>query len=100
VQEAVTNYIWKNQNQNEEYCIRIYTPSVIPHTYNYLFSTQNMKPTSEWVKGACWFIVEADSYKKRRDDWLVVHEPKDKHTMVKKTIKDVEIRYYKVLPKE
>ncbi|MCX6730807.1 MAG: hypothetical protein NTZ55_03090, partial [Candidatus Roizmanbacteria bacterium] len=67
-------------------------------TYNYLFLTQNMKPSSEWVNGTCWFIVEADSYKKRRDDWLQINEPKDKHTVVVKTIKDVEIRYYKVTP--
>jgi hypothetical protein len=100
IQEAVVNYINKNQNQQQDYCLRIYTPSVIPHTYNYLFLVQNMKPSSEWIKGACWFIVEADSYKKRRDDWLQVNEPKDKHTMMKKTIKDVEIRYYQVIPQK
>lgn len=98
VQEAVINHILKNQNQNEEYCLRIYTPPVIPHTYNYLLLVNNMKPNSEWVNDSCWFIVEADSYKKRRDDWLAIHEPKDVHTVHIKKIKDVEIRYYKVTP--
>lgn len=99
VQETVANYILKNQNQTQEYCLRVYTPSVIPHTYNYLFLINKMKPNSEWINGTCWFIVEADSYKKRRDDWLVIHEPKDKHTVVIKKIKDVEIRHYKISPK-
>ncbi|MCX6732202.1 MAG: hypothetical protein NTV98_01535 [Candidatus Roizmanbacteria bacterium] len=100
VQEAIVNYVNKNQDQHQEYCLRIYTPSVIPHTYNYLFLVRNVKPSSEWVNGTCWFIVEADSYKQRRDDWLTINEPKDKHTVVVKTIKDVEIRYYKVNPQE
>lgn len=99
IQETVVNYILKNQDQNKKYCVRIYTPSVIPYTYNYLFLVQKMKPIGEWVNGTCWFIVEADSYKKRRDDWLMINEPKDKNTVQIKTVKDVEIRYYKVLPK-
>lgn len=100
VQEAVVNHIYKTQDQTKEYCVRVYTPSVIPHTYNYLFLVKKMKPSSEWVNGRCWFIVESDSYEKRRDDWLQVHTPKDKHTVKIKKVKDVEVRYYKVLPKE
>jgi len=96
VQEAVISHILKNQDQNREYCLRMYTPSVITHTYNYLLLVNNMKPSSEWVEGTCWFIVDADSYKKRQDDWLLTNEPKDTHTVVKKTIKDVEIRYYQI----
>lgn len=99
VQESVVGIVLSSQDQSEEYCVRIYTPSVIPHTYNYLFLINKMKPATEWVNGSCWFIVEADSYKKRRDDWLEVHVPKDKHTVEMKTIKDVEVRHYKVLPK-
>lgn len=99
IQEAVVSHILKNQDQNKEYCLRIYTPSVIPHTYNYLFLIHNMRPSGEWVNGTCWFIVEADSYKKRRDDWLAMNEPKDKNEVSVTKIKDIEIRYYKVLPK-
>lgn len=99
VHESVVNYINKNQDQHQEYCLRIYTPSVIPHTYNYLFLANKMKPSSEWVNGACWFIIEADSFKERRQTWLDINEPKDKNTVEIKKIKDIEIRYYKVLPK-
>ncbi len=98
VQETVTKSILKNQDQSKAYCLRIYTPSVIPHTYNYLFLINKMKPSSEWVNGTCWFIVESDSYKKRRDDWLEVNEPKDKYEVSITRVKDVEIRYYRVLP--
>ncbi|MFZ2026286.1 MAG: hypothetical protein WAV30_03315 [Microgenomates group bacterium] len=98
VQEAVINHIIRNQDQNKEYCLRIYVPAVIPHTYDYLLLTNNMHPTSEWVDGTCWFIIEADSYQKRRDDWLMVHEPKENHTVEKTMIKDVEVRYYRIRP--
>lgn len=99
VQESVVKFILKKQDLNKEYCLRVYIPSVIPHTYNYLFLVNKMKLTSEWVNGSCWFIVEADSYKKRRDDWLEINEPKDKHTVEIKKIKDVEIRHYTISPK-
>lgn len=98
VQEAVINHIIRNQDQGKEYCLRVYVPAVIPHTYDYLLLTNNMHPTSEWVDGTCWFIVEADSYQKRRDDWLSVHEPKESHTLEKTLIKDVEVRYYRIRP--
>jgi len=99
VNEAVVNYILRNQNLDKKYCVRIYTPSVIPHTYNYLFLVNKMSPSNEWVQDTCWFIVEPDSYKKRRDEWMRINEPKDPHTVDIKIVKDIEIRYYKVLPK-
>ncbi|MFH0773508.1 MAG: hypothetical protein V1922_04320 [bacterium] len=99
VQEAVVNYINNNQDQSKEYCLRIYTPPVIPHTYNYLLLVKKMKPSSEWVNGTCWFIVESDSYKKRRDEWLQIHEPKDNNIVKTVTMKDVEVRYYKIISK-
>jgi len=99
VNEAVVNYILRNQDLDKKYCVRIYTPSVIPHTYNYLFLIHKMKPSNEWAQDTCWFIVEPDNYKKRRDEWERINEPKDPHTVVVKIIKDIEIRYYKVLPK-
>lgn len=98
VHETVVKHIIDNQDLNQEYCIRVYTPSVIPHTYNYLFLVHNMKPSSEWVNGTCWFIVEADSFKERRQAWLDINEPKDENTVTVKKIKDIEVRYYKVLP--
>lgn len=104
IQEDAMNVIMQNESANSQFCVRIYTPPVIPHTYNYLFMYNRLKgkistPSSEWVSGTCWFIVESDSYKKRRDDWLEVNEPKDKYEVSITKLKDVEVRYYKVLPK-
>lgn len=104
IQEDVVNVILQKESSRADFCVRIYTPPVIPHTYNYLFLYNELKgkmkpPSSEWINDSCWFIVEADSYKKRRDDWLAVNEPKDKNEKTVIQMKDVEIRYYKVLPK-
>lgn len=105
VHEEVIRYIAKNQDLKKDYCIRIYTPSVIPHTYNYLFLVNKMRPSSEWVNGTCWFVIEADyqretdSFKSRRKIWLETNKPKDENTVAIKKIKDVEVHYYKVLPK-
>ncbi len=104
IQEDVMNVILQKESTKKDFCLRIYTPPVIPHTYNYLLLYNKLEgkintPISEWVNGTCWFIVESDSYKKRRDDWLSVHVPKDKHEVTVTKLKDVEVRYYKVLPK-
>jgi len=104
IQEDVMNLILSKESTKKDFCLRIYTPPVIPHTYNYLLLYNKLQgkintPSSEWIDGTCWFIVEADSYKKRRDDWLAIHEPKDKNEVTITTFKDVEVRHYKILPK-
>ena len=100
VQEKAVDFILKNQDTAKNYCVRIYTPPVIPHTYNYLFLYKKTAPSKEWVNETCWFIVEADSNKERRQDWLQTNEPKDEHTVVVQKIKDIEVRKYSVLPKK
>jgi len=104
VQEDVVNIILQKESIKKDFCVRIYTPPVITHTYNYLFMYNKLQgkiniPSTEWINGTCWFIVESDSYKKRRDNWLAIHEPKDKNEVTIIKMKDVEVRYYKVLPK-
>lgn len=96
VQEQVAQYLLNRTRSTDRYCLRIYTPSVIPHTYNYILLVHNQKPSSEWVDGKCWFIIEADSFAQRREDWIETNRPKDKHSVTIKKIKDVEIRYYEV----
>lgn len=104
IQEDVINVILQKESAQKNFCLRIYTPPVIPYTYNYLLMYNKLQgkiniPSTEWIDNTCWFIVEADSYEKRRDDWLAVHEPKDAHEVIVTKLKDVEVRYYKVLPK-
>ncbi len=96
VQEKIVAHILERNVKNKNFCVRVYTPSVIPHTYNYLWQVNNLTPSTEWINGACWFIVEADSFTQRRQDWLDTHMPKDKHTKTVTKIKDVEVQYYEV----
>jgi len=85
-----------SKTENRPFCLRIYTPPIHPYTYSYLLKQKGINPSSEWVNGTCWFIVEADSFAKRRQDWLDTHMPKDKHTKKVIHVKDVEIQYYEV----
>ncbi len=93
--EVIINSII-NKTDNKPFCLRIYTPPIHPYTYSYLLKQKGLNPSSEWVNGTCWFIVEADSFAKRRQDWLDTHMPKDKHTKKITHVKDVEIQYYEV----
>lgn len=85
------------KTKSKPFCLRIYTPPIHPYTYSYLLKHKGLNPTSEWINGTCWFIVEADSFAQRRQDWLNTHMPKDKHTKTVTKIKDVEVQYYEVL---
>lgn len=73
----VLNYLYA-QNKNQPFCVRIYTPPVIPYTYNYLFNYyQRVKKypavSTEYVNHKCWYIVEqeqdSDGYKARITQW-------------------------------
>ena len=73
----VLNYLYA-QNKNQPFCVRIYTPPVIPYTYNYSFNYyQRVKKypavSTEYVNHKCWYIVEqeqdSDGYKARITQW-------------------------------
>ena len=62
VHRAIVSYIIAHEENLNNYCVRIYTP-VFPHTYNYVFAYEKLKrgvslPGTEWINGACWFIME------------------------------------------
>ena len=76
--EAVS-YLYKNVG-NEQFCLRMYTPPVITHTYNYLLDQQSrtgkgMYPRTEYLNNECWYFIESDSFAKRRDDWIINNIP-------------------------
>lgn len=102
VQRAVVAYILTHEKNTDNYCVRIYTPPVIPYTYNYLFTYEKMKgkialPGSEWVNGTCWFIMEQDPYKFRLNEWKKVNEPERKAIVTSKKIQEVLINHYEVI---
>lgn len=46
-------------------CVRVYTPPVIPHTYNYMFSYYSAhkgysSPSTEFQSKKCYFIMEKE----------------------------------------
>ncbi len=69
---ATVNYLYE-QNKNKPFCVRIYTPPVIPYTYNYLFSYYSsagyVKPSEGFVDKSCWYIFDKETYQFRVDQW-------------------------------
>lgn len=74
IQKAVVKYIVDREKGNK-YCVKIYTPPVIPHTYNYLFDyyatiKETIYPFDQYYEGRCWFILERDPFTFRREKWI------------------------------
>lgn len=68
-------------SNSDSLCVRIYTPPVIPHTYNYLFQYNADKknkpyPGSDFIDGRCWYVIERDDNGERRQKWLDANLPK------------------------
>ncbi len=60
---------------SDKFCLRIYTPPVIPHTYNYLLDTATRRkdmtyPRTVYIDKHCWYLIENDANQERRDIWL------------------------------
>ncbi len=57
----------------EDFCARIYTPPVVPHTYNYLFHYSNLSgykvPLDNFVNDSCIMIIDHDEYSFRVEEW-------------------------------
>lgn len=74
-QSDIVDYVAEKNKDKNEYCVKIYTPPVIPYTYDYLFLYKKLAkkttiPQKDWIENRCWFIIEPDDYKERRDKWL------------------------------
>jgi hypothetical protein len=65
----------KELSGSKPICLRIYTPPVIPHTYNYLFDYYERggypKPSNLYLNNECYYIFEKDEagYEFRTDQW-------------------------------
>lgn len=90
------DYIHK-QVGSKPYCLRIYTPPVITHTYSYLLDlharTQGMTyPRTVFYKHECWYIIEHDENNERLDAWLKGNIPAEgKKLLQHRMSKDVVI---------
>jgi len=99
VQKDIVDYI-HGQIKTTPYCVIVYTPPVIPYTYDYLFVYKRISknipdPLHEWYGNQCWYIIEYDDNKERKDEWLEKNIPKEAKQVSDKRIKDVDIQLWK-----
>jgi len=93
-------YIY-DKEKNQPFCVRVYTPPVIPYTYNYLFSyyakIKNIdRPTNEFINKKCYFIIENDVYDFRLKKWLDENIPKNGKKIIEEKInKDIQVQLWK-----
>lgn len=72
--QKIVDTLLQNVENTSSYCARVYTPPVIPHTYNYLFLYQKTayrvpEPKFDWVNKQCWMIIEYDPFGFRAVKW-------------------------------
>ena len=77
--DRIVNYFIENTG-NKDFCLRIYTPPVIPYTYNYLFSYYSHKqkvkyPGIDYKNNKCFYLVDKDTYQFRVDKWEKENKP-------------------------
>lgn len=82
-------YIYQNVGK-DNFCLKVYTPPVIPYTYDYLTSYYSrvegfQKPSIDFANNQCWYIIEDDFYKSRLNDWKKGNIPKEA-TLIKSKV--------------
>ena len=88
------------QTKNKDFCLKIYTPPVIPYTYDYLISYYSKikninRPMKDYVNNKCYFIIEADSYNFRVEKWRKENIPVNgKKLLYHRINKDIEIELW------
>lgn len=95
----IVNYILEKEKYSSSYCVKIYTPPVIPYTYDYLFlysklSKHSLIPEKDWIRQQCWAIIEPDDYKERQANWIKDNIPRVAHKVSEKNINGTLIRLY------
>ncbi len=88
-----------SQVKTNDFCVKIYTPPVIPYTYNYLFSYYSQHhgvkyPKDEFVQNRCYFIIESDDYKERAEKWRAANIPIPAKLLNTKKIGDVKLELW------
>lgn len=93
-------YIY-NQEKEKDFCVKVYTPPVVPYTYDYLFSYYSKikninRPSTDYVENKCWFIIESDQYGFRVNEWIKKNIPENGKKLFSHEInKDIKIELWK-----
>jgi len=100
-QEDVVSYVVSNIGPDKDYCLRVYTPPVIPYTYDYLFFHQKRQnkikdASKDFVDNQCWYIIERDDYAERRQEWLDANLPVGGFVVQEETFRDVQVQLWGV----
>lgn len=100
----VVSYIHQNEKNLDNYCVIIYTPPAIPYTYNYLFhyyqKFNNISyPKDGWADNKCWFVIEADHYDERRENWIKDRIPESAKKLNEVQIQDVLVQKWEFINK-
>jgi len=96
-------YLLSKANR-ESFCLKIYTPPVIPHTYLYLFNYYSKKTGpinfhGEFDDNKCWYIIENDENKERLNTWLKDKIPANGQLIERKIINNnLRIELWSDLP--
>ena len=94
-QIAAVNSIYAHEKS--DFCVRVYTPPVIPYTYNYLFDyysqTKNLRsPTASFASNKCWYIMEreqvGEQFQARVVRWRKENIPAGSELIEKKKVND------------
>jgi len=77
----IINYFTKKY-KNNYFCLKIYTPPVIPFTYMYLLSyyadqKEIIYPKGDFYENQCYFIIDKEPYQFRLDKWREENIPKN-----------------------
>jgi len=105
-QLMTVNRVYEINKGKKDFCIRVYTPPVIPYTYNYLFDYYHdfkklVRPGTNYVNNQCWYIFEDDSFKFRIDRFRKDHIPATGKLIKKESIhKDVFLELWQDFPKK
>lgn len=86
--DQIVRYVYE-RNKNKNFCLRIYTPPVIPYTYNYLLNyysriNKYQRPSDNPVNNKCWYILDKDDFKERVADWRKNNIPSNTKLLEKK----------------
>ena len=98
LQSTVVQHIVDAQVERGErvFCTRVFTPPVIPHTYDYLWFHHYREGTVEtprydYLNGRCWYIIEPEwkGFEFRQTKWKEQNIPPDA-TLIKGSEKIIE----------
>lgn len=99
--DTAIKYLYSKKN-SQNFCLKIYTPPVVPYTYDYLTSYYSKikninRPLTNYVNNKCYFIIETDTYSFRVQEWRKNNIPKNGIKLSSYEVnKDIKIELWQI----